>query len=65
MSELSEILKNEYKKKEEQKPIDFSMLMEMVENELSSFVPKKTPSEKDLRKLNLDAIFLLLFERPF
>ena len=30
MSELAEILRKEYKKKEERKPADFSMLMEMV-----------------------------------
>ena len=40
MSELSEILKNEYKKKEEKKPIDFSMLMEMVEQLYDAIEPE-------------------------
>ena len=40
MSELSEILRKEYKKKEEKKPIDFSMLMEMVEHLYDAIEPE-------------------------
>jgi len=40
MSELSEILRKEYKKKEEKKPIDFSMLMEMVEQLYDAIEPE-------------------------
>jgi len=40
MSELSEILKNEYKKKEKAKPIDLSMLMEMVEHLYDAIEPE-------------------------
>ena len=40
MSELAEILKNEYKKKEEAKPIDLSMLMEMVEQLYDAIEPE-------------------------
>jgi len=47
MSELSEILKNEYKKKEEKKPIDFSMLMEMVEQLYDAIEPEVVEEEKE------------------
>jgi hypothetical protein len=47
MSELSEILKNEYKKKEEKKPIDFSMLMEMVEHLYDAIEPEVVEEEKE------------------
>jgi hypothetical protein len=40
MSELSEILRKEYKKKEEKKPIDFSMLMEMIEQLYDAVEPE-------------------------
>ena len=40
MSELSEILRKEYKKKEKKKPIDFSMLMEMVEQLYDAIEPE-------------------------
>jgi len=40
MSELSEILRKEYKKKEERTPIDFSMLMGMVEQLYDAIEPE-------------------------
>ena len=46
MSELSEILKNEYKKKEEKKPIDFSMLLEMVEQLYDAVEPEVMGPQK-------------------
>ena len=56
MSELSEILRKEYKKKEKKKPIDFSMLMEMVEQlydavepeVIGDFIGVLTPSQSPI-----------------
>ena len=46
MSELSEILRKEYKKKEEKKPVDFSMLMEMVEQLHDAIEPEVMGPQK-------------------
>jgi len=53
MSELSEILRKEYKKKEEKKPIDFSMLMEMVE-QLYDAIEPEVISEEDGHRFSVD-----------
>jgi len=47
MSELTEILREAYKKKEERKPIDFSMLMEMVEHLYDAIEPEVVEEAKE------------------
>ena len=59
MSELSETLKNEYKKKEKQKPIDFSMLLEMVEKLYDAVEPEvmgeeTIPASVDVSKVPIE-----------
>jgi len=53
MSELSEILRKEYKKKEKKKPIDFSMLMEMVEHLYDAIEPEVI-EEEEARRFSVD-----------
>jgi len=55
MSELSEILRKEYKKKEKKKPIDFSMLMEMVE-QLYDAIEPEVMGEVDLEEMALSKV---------
>jgi len=47
MSELTEILREAYQKKEEKKPIDFSMLMEMVEQLYDAIEPEVIEETKE------------------
>ena len=47
MSELTEILREAYKRKEKKKPIDFSMLMEMVEHLYDAIEPEVIAETKE------------------